>query len=110
MFLNTKIALDTYHISPSTGFLPEVCPANYPLNVYYRAWEKVAGDIPQLLENGTLRHVVSSLPVLSTFKLHSELEWRKAYVVLAFMAQAYIWGGKKPNSVRLSDSLHPYLF
>lgn len=50
-----------------------------------------------------IRGVVDRLPVLSTDFLYTEAEWRRAYLVLAFMSHAYIWGGDIPSEVSIDD-------
>ncbi|KAG5951740.1 hypothetical protein E4U53_002389 [Claviceps sorghi] len=68
-------------------------------NSYYEPWEFIAQNLPSLIENDSIRDVVRELPVLSTNLLESEAEWQRAYVILGFMAQAYIWGGDNPEPI-----------
>ncbi|KAK4993473.1 Indoleamine 2,3-dioxygenase [Elasticomyces elasticus] len=88
--------LQDYDVSPQNGFLP----SDYPLDVlpdpYYRPWENVIKNLQALILSKRLRGVVERLPILSTHLLLSEAEWRRAYLVLAFMSHAYIWGGNTP--------------
>ncbi|PWI64983.1 hypothetical protein PCL_08342 [Purpureocillium lilacinum] len=53
-----------------------------------------------------IRKAISDLTILSTDHLRSEIEWRRAYVVLSYMAQAYVWGGDTPEEVYLAVSQH----
>ncbi|KAK4989765.1 Indoleamine 2,3-dioxygenase, partial [Elasticomyces elasticus] len=88
--------LQDYDVSLQNGFLP----SDYPLDVlpdpYYRPWENVIKNLQALILSKRLRGVVERLPILSTHLLLSEAEWRRAYLVLAFMSHAYIWGGNTP--------------
>ncbi|KAF4258211.1 hypothetical protein KXV68_008146 [Aspergillus fumigatus] len=98
--LNTpEIVLDQFCVSLRNGFLPDTLPLQKLNDPYYSPWEEVVADLPALLTAGNLRQAVDSLPILSTSKLQEESEWRRAYVVLAFITHAYIWGGEQPKDV-----------
>jgi len=92
--------LDDYDISPSCGFLPDQPPLEQLPDPYYRKWEAVVGNLQALLLSKRLRQVVEELPVITTSRLRSLAEWRRAYVLLSFMTHAYIWGGGRPEEVR----------
>jgi indoleamine 2,3-dioxygenase len=81
------------------GFLPVQRPLSRLSNSYYQQWEAIASNLPHLIEGDLIRKRVRELPVLSTAKLHLEEDWRRAYVVLAFLAHAFIWGGDRPAEV-----------
>ncbi|KAM5443158.1 putative indoleamine 2,3-dioxygenase [Microsporum ferrugineum] len=104
----TVIDLDEFRVTRA-AFLPEVCPLTVLPDPYYEPWEYAASRLPQLLECGSLRSTVEALPVLCTERLKSEAEWRRAYVVLAYMAHAYIWGGDEPKEVLLPQICGPFL-
>lgn len=88
--------LEDYDVSDVFGFLPR----DYPLEVlpdpYYSPWEKVMRNFQGLILCKRLRGVVDNLPVLSTDFLRSDAEWRRAYMILAFISHAYIWNGDRP--------------
>ncbi|KAG5929747.1 hypothetical protein E4U42_004674 [Claviceps africana] len=79
------------------AFLPAKSPVTSLSDSYYEPWEYIAHNLPSLIDNDYIRDVVRELPVLSTNLLESEVEWQRAYVLLGFMAQAYIWGGDNPE-------------
>lgn len=66
-------------------------------------WLEIGSQIPSLLKQGTLRSRARSLPILSHENLQSIEEYQLAFVVLSFLAQAFIWGntdaGEKPCQV-----------
>ncbi|KAM0806756.1 putative indoleamine 2,3-dioxygenase [Seiridium cardinale] len=62
-------------------------------------WDDIISKLPQLLNDGTLREETLALPLLSTDRIHSEAEWRRAYSMLAFLAHGYIWGGKQAAEI-----------
>lgn len=82
------------------GFLPSEQPLAHLPNSYYEPWESLARDLPQLIKSRTIREEIRRLPILSRGKLHNEEEWRRAYVVLAFLTHAYVWGDDHPAQVR----------
>lgn len=88
--------LSDYDISPLNGFLPAEIPLDLLPDPYYGPWETIIRNLQGLVLSKRLRGVVDRLPVLSTDFLVTEAEWRRTYVVLAFMAHAYIWGGDSP--------------
>ncbi|KAI1460041.1 indoleamine 2,3-dioxygenase [Annulohypoxylon moriforme] len=90
--------LSNYSISKN-GFLPEREPLRRLSNLYYTPWEALLDDLPLLIKERTIRKAVDRMQTLSTNKLHTEEEWRRAYVVLSFLAHAYIWGGEKASEV-----------
>lgn len=79
------------------AFLPEDGPCRRLADTYYEPWESIATQLPILIQNGTLSLSIASLPVLSTARLRSESEWRRAYSMLAFMAHTHVWDGEVPD-------------
>ncbi|KAK1993960.1 indoleamine 2,3-dioxygenase [Colletotrichum falcatum] len=92
------IPLRKYAITPN-GFLPADPPLRVLSDVYFAPWERVIQHLPELLKTGKLRREVDSLSVLSIENLRDEAECRRAYVILVFLAHAYVWGGKTPKEV-----------
>lgn len=87
------------------GFLPAGQPLARLSSPYYTPWEDLAVKIPQLIQTRTIREEIQQLPILSTAKLHREEEWRRAYVLLAFLTHAHIWGGTQPEEVCRAETL-----
>jgi indoleamine 2,3-dioxygenase len=102
------IPLDEFRVSYETGFLPINTTNNRKLplhrlsNPYFSPWEDVISGLPELIQTGEIRQKVLDLPVLSVENLDAddEAEWQRAYLVLAFLTHAYIWGGEKAEDVR----------
>ncbi|PWY87758.1 indoleamine 2,3-dioxygenase [Aspergillus heteromorphus CBS 117.55] len=93
------ISLVEYSVSVQNGFVPDAPPLRRLGNPYYSPWEEVAQDLPTHIKAGDIRQAVEDLPILSTDTLRGEPEWRRAYVVLAYLTHAYIWGGDKPREI-----------
>ncbi|KAF2221919.1 Indoleamine 2,3-dioxygenase [Elsinoe ampelina] len=89
--------LEDYDVSEVNGFLPTDSPLATLSDPYYRPWENVIQNLQPLVLSKRLRGVVDNLPVLSTDYLKTDQEWRRAYVILAFISHAYIWGGDTPS-------------
>jgi indoleamine 2,3-dioxygenase len=89
--------LSDYGISPHYGFLPAELPLERLPDPYYNKWEAVVTNLQGLILSKRLRGVIDRLPILSTAGLEHEAEWRRAYMMLAFMAHGYIWGGDVPS-------------
>ncbi len=91
---SSSLCLHDFQISPETGFLPSTPPlANLP-GEHFAPWEEVLTSLPELNRTRQLRSAVHELPEreFSAATLGSEEEWRRAYVVLCFIGQSYIWG------------------
>lgn len=91
--------LKDYGISPQYGFLPMQLPLEALPDPYYNPWEAIVANLQALLLSKRLRGLIRATPVLSTSRLQDLAEWRRAYVLLSFMAHAYIWGGDTPEEV-----------
>jgi indoleamine 2,3-dioxygenase len=91
--------LEDYNVSLENGFLPFEPPLEFLPDLYFAKWEAILKNLQPLLLSKRLRAVVDQLPVLSTSRLQGVEEWRRAYVVLVFIAHGYIWGGDKPSEV-----------
>ncbi|KAK0647104.1 Indoleamine 2,3-dioxygenase [Cercophora newfieldiana] len=91
------------------GFLPECLPLSRLPDPYYEPWEALMPHLSALIDNGTIREKVDQLPVLSTSRLLTEPEQRRAYVVLCFLANGYIWGGRTASEVLPPPLTNPLL-
>ncbi|KAI1338454.1 Indoleamine 2,3-dioxygenase [Xylariaceae sp. FL0016] len=89
---------ETFSVSRH-GFLPEEPPLKTLENSYYLPWEIIIVQLSSLIDHRLLRDHVQRLPILSTSYLRSEPEWRRAYVLLAFLTHGYIWGDDEPAEV-----------
>ncbi|KAI9742182.1 MAG: hypothetical protein M1818_004082 [Claussenomyces sp. TS43310] len=101
--------LSDYGISPQYGFLPSELPLERLPDPYYHKWEAIVANLQGLILSRRLRGVIERLPVLSTIGLEHDAEWRRAYMLLAFMAHSYIWGGNKPAERVPSSISIPFL-
>ena len=90
---------EDYGISPTNGFLPDEPPLEILPDPYYQQWEAIARNLQGLILSRRLRELVDRMPALSTERLETEAEWRRAYSVLGFITHAYIWGGDEPAEV-----------
>jgi indoleamine 2,3-dioxygenase len=99
MLESPRISLDEFGVSLHNGFLPSEQPLRKLPDPYYAPWEAIMIDLPALIQTERIRQEVLSLPVLSTEKLNHEAEWQRAYLILAFLTHAYIWGGARPEDV-----------
>ena len=91
------------HDISHNGFLPPKLPLSRLPDPLYEPWEEIVSNLPELLGEKELHRSVHRLEILSTKCLHTEDDWRRAYVVLSFLAHAYIWGGAEASEV----SIHP---
>lgn len=95
--------LSDYGISRENGFLPDTAPLRRLPDPYYAQWEQVVENLQALILTQRLRGVIDKLPVLGTDGLIEESEWRRAYLLMGFMAHGYIWNGDKPADVSIYD-------
>lgn len=93
-------SLHRYHVSKETGFLPSVPPLERLPNPYYEPWEKIATSLPRYIHDRTLKARIHSMPVLSTSFLHTDREWQRAYVILGYICNGYLFGGGTAENVK----------
>lgn len=96
--LYTLVHLEEFEVGVN-GFLPSELPLARLSDAYYEPWESLIYQLPALLKTQTLRPAIQSLPVLGVNRLRTLPEWRRAYVILGFLAHGYIWGGDRPSEV-----------
>lgn len=90
-------------------FLPHESLCKQLSDKYYEPWENITTQLPTLIQNGEIRDAVNRLSIMSTDCLSTESEWRRAYVMMAYMTQAYIWGGDSPEEVLPPQITIPFL-
>ena len=108
------IDLSRYQISSKTGFLPS---GPRPLTVlpgdYFAPWEKVLTCLPDLIKRKVIRREIDGLPELefSHSTLKTDAEWQRAYLLLSFLGQGYMWmeGDKGVVSVVSSKIAVPWI-
>ncbi|KAG8961335.1 hypothetical protein FRC03_005509 [Tulasnella sp. 419] len=101
---NLSDSLDAYYIDLKTGFCPPAPPTYTFSDPAYSSWLTLATSIPSLLSSGELYQSVEQLPLLD-FDAEDIAEWRLAYVCLAYLAHAYIWGKGKDEEEPSRDTL-----
>lgn len=101
--------LEDYDVSELNGFLPSELPLEVLPDSYYRPWENIMRNFQPLILTKRLRGMVDELPVLSTDLLRTDAEWRRAYMILAFISHAYIWGGDRPLNIVPPSVSVPFL-
>ncbi|CAB4484572.1 Indoleamine 2,3-dioxygenase [Rhizophagus irregularis] len=97
--------LEDYDISPSTGFLPSIPPLECLPDSYYEPWETLISMFHNLMLAGRLREYVKRLPILKTDRLKTPEEYRRAFLVLSFIAHGYVWGKYETVSDRLPANI-----
>ncbi|XP_028743653.1 indoleamine 2,3-dioxygenase 1 isoform X1 [Peromyscus leucopus] len=80
---------EEYHINEDVGFaLP------HPLEELphtFSAWNRIARNLPALIENGRLREEVEKLPTLNIDELKGHRLQRLAHLALGYITMAYVW-------------------
>ena len=84
--------IEDFSIEKSTGFLSPKPPLSR-LPTYYDPWEDLVSKLPALNQDRKTREAALELPLLEVNDqlLNSEEAWKRAYVVLTFLGQSYIW-------------------
>ena len=86
--------LKHFDVSPNTGFLPE--QPSHPLGDYFSEWEKAVQSLPQLIADKVVIEHITRLQEkeFSDNTLKCEREWQRAYTILSYLAQAYLYESK----------------
>jgi indoleamine 2,3-dioxygenase len=90
---------EDYGVSREAGFLPSELPLQCLPHPVYDRWERIINNFQSLLLSKRFRVVIDKLPIIPAVHLETEPEWRRAYLVLSFMAHGYIWGGETASEV-----------
>lgn len=90
---------DIFESYAEQGFLSDCLPLARLANPYYEAWEDIASQLPNLIQTSQIREHIDNMPVCTTEHLKTEPEWRRACVIMGYLAHAYIWGGETPEDV-----------
>ncbi|KIW72100.1 hypothetical protein PV04_00320 [Phialophora macrospora] len=99
--------LQDYDIDLETGFVA-AHPTELP--AYYAPWCKLVSDLPRLLESKTFQAKVDNLELLGADHLTVPAHWQRAYVILGFLTQAYIWQEKTtPSAIVPANLGEPFL-
>ncbi|KAI1812164.1 Indoleamine 2,3-dioxygenase [Poronia punctata] len=99
----------TSYLLSSNGFLPAEQPLKCLPDIYYHPWEEILSNLPELIRQKSLRDKINNLDILTTTRLNTEAEWRRAYVVLSFLTHGYIWGGDSPAQILPPSITIPFL-
>lgn len=85
--------LPTFDISLEFGFLDSSLPLVKLPGQYFSKWEELLTELPHHIKQGTLRDAIHQLPELdfSDSTLKTREEWQRAYLLLCFLGQGYIW-------------------
>ncbi|TQN64971.1 Indoleamine 2,3-dioxygenase [Colletotrichum shisoi] len=81
------------------GFLPPDPPCKQLSDPKYQPWERLIAQLPALIKSAEIQAQVEKLPILCTKGLQDKAEWRRAYVILSFLAHGYIWASNPPAEV-----------
>ena len=98
-----------YGMSPKYGFLSPDRPLPSFKHSYYEPWDSIIPNLSKLIGSHSLRDAVDKLPSLSIDKLTNDLDYRRAYVVLAFLVHAYVWSPPRPEGQVPPQIAGPFL-
>ena len=99
--------IEDFSIEKSTGFLSPKPPLSR-LPTYYDPWEDLVSKLPALNQDRKTREAALELPLLEVNDqlLNSEEAWKRAYVVLTFLGQSYIWVEGGSSSASMCSEMH----
>lgn len=101
--------LKDYGLSETHGFLPTEPPLPKLPDPRYEAWETIVANLSTWIRSADLHRAIDRLPVLGTDGLKRAAEWRRAYCLLCFMMQGYVWAGDRPRDRVPSQIVIPLL-
>ena len=90
--------LQSYDVSVTHGFLPTE-PILRSLPSHYAQWDEIASALPELIQEHKLRDLITHLLPLPIAGLENTQQQRRAFVILGYMAHAYIWERAAPAHV-----------
>ncbi|KIW16924.1 hypothetical protein PV08_04114 [Exophiala spinifera] len=98
---------EDYGIDLRTGFVPS---QSVELPAYYAPWRDLCSKMPELLQKQTARSAIDALDILDTKHLATLAHWQRAYILLGYLSQAYIWQDRSiPSSTVPASVADPFL-
>ncbi|MGH8630905.1 MAG: hypothetical protein ACREU7_09105, partial [Burkholderiales bacterium] len=76
-------------------FLPDKDPL-VRLPPEFKAWDRLASDLPKLLTTTRIRSELAVLPKFPLAQLKTEPQLERAMMVLSYLGHAYVWGEAVP--------------
>lgn len=98
-----------YGVSDTYGFLSSDAPATAFKDRYYKPWDDIIPQLSSLIGQGKLETSIGALPLRSIDRLHGEVEYRRAYIVLAFLVHGHVWYRNPPNQHVPPQLTEPFL-
>jgi indoleamine 2,3-dioxygenase len=90
--------LDVYQVHPERGFLPEKEPL-VRLPSKFDIIENIAANLSALLITGRYRNVIDKIQFPDISQLETERQIKRAFLLMSFFGNAYVWGGETPATV-----------
>jgi indoleamine 2,3-dioxygenase len=89
------------------GFLPAKDPlARLPSE--FRAWDRLAAELPKLLTTTRIRSELAVLPKFPIAKLKTEAQLERAMMILSYLGHAYVWGEAVPTALLPANLAVPW--
>jgi len=88
-----KLDFTKFEVSKKYGFLGDNQPLGCLPREIFGEWENLLSKLSQQIQSESLRQSILELPPVefSERTLTTELEWQRAYLLLSFLGQGYIW-------------------
>lgn len=99
----------SFDISSQQGFLSTHTPCKAFRDERYRPWDDIISDLPSLIKTKQLNQTIDRLPLLHTDGLRTDLDYRRAYVVLGFLVHSYVWSTTLPTAKIPPQLSEPFL-
>ena len=89
----SRLDAKRFGVSKKYGFIGDVEPLDCLSREIFGEWEDLLSELPQQIKSKTLRKAILELPEVefSEKTLTTEPEWQRAYLMLCFLGQGYIW-------------------
>ncbi|RKP16186.1 Indoleamine 2,3-dioxygenase [Rozella allomycis CSF55] len=87
--------LKEYDINEVTGFLPDECLPRLPAT--FNEWEDLLANARLLIEKDSFRSTIGKLPEFPYNNLIDQKHLRRAFVLISFLSQCYVWGNGKDD-------------
>lgn len=105
--LQDTVGLEEFGVSAELGFLSSTPPKFS--DSYYSPWDTLIENLAIRISSGSIDQDVKRLPCLATKNLTAVNEWRRAYVVLAFLVHGYVWQADPPRRLIPPSLSEPFL-
>jgi indoleamine 2,3-dioxygenase len=109
ILINKMLTPEGFGVSSRYGFLSPQPPLNSFHHRYYAPWDDLGSRLPDLIRDNELEQAIHDLPMLDIKHLTTNLDYQRAYTILAFAVHGFVWSSAPPRDLIPQQLSEPFL-